>query len=94
MVPPLEQPAKRDMLEPSAALAAEGPPPAAPADEVPPAPEVPQGAYMPAETQKLHERLNREVELCKLHVKHYHMSLRQFRARTSELALPGEIYDK
>jgi hypothetical protein len=31
--------------------------------------------------------------LYKLHVKHYHMSLQQFKARTSELALPQEVYD-
>ena len=40
------------------------------------------------------EKLNDEVELYKLHVKHYHMSPAQFRRRTSMLGLPGEIYDK
>ena len=42
------------------------------------------------------EKLNNDVELCKLHVKHYHyhMSPAQFRRRTSMLGLPGEIYDK
>ena len=39
------------------------------------------------------EKLNDEVELYKLHVKHYHMSPAQFRRRTSMLGLPGEIYD-
>ena len=40
------------------------------------------------------EKLNNDVELYKLHVKHYHMSSAQFRRRTSMLGLPGEIYDK
>ena len=40
------------------------------------------------------EKLNNDVELYKLHVKHYHMSPAQFRRRTSMLGLPGEIYDK
>ena len=40
------------------------------------------------------ERLRSDVELYKLHVKHYHMSSAQFRRRTSMLGLPGEIYDR
>ena len=40
------------------------------------------------------EKLNNDVELYKLHVKHYHMSSAQFRRRTSMLGLPGGIYDK
>ena len=46
--------------------------------------------------QHMLEKLNNDVELCKLHVKHYqyHMSPAQFRRRTSMLGLPGEIYDK
>ena len=44
--------------------------------------------------QRMLEKLNNEVELYKLHVKHYHMSPAQFRRRTSMLGLPGEIYDK
>ena len=43
--------------------------------------------------QRMLEKLNNEVELYKLHVKHYHMSPAQFRRRTSMLGLPGEIYD-
>ena len=35
-----------------------------------------------------------EVELHKLHVKHYHMSPAQFRRRTSTLNLHKSIYDK
>ena len=44
--------------------------------------------------QRMLEKLNNDVELYKLHVKHYHMSPAQFRRRTSMLGLPGEIYDK
>ena len=44
--------------------------------------------------KRMLEKLNDEVELYKLHVKHYHMSPAQFRRRTSMLGLPGEIYDK
>ena len=40
------------------------------------------------------EKLRSDVELYKLHVKHYHMSPAQFRRRTSMLGLPGEIYDR
>ena len=40
------------------------------------------------------ERLRKEVELYKLHVKHYHMSPLQFRKRTSMMNLPDEIYEK
>ena len=40
------------------------------------------------------EKLRSDVELYKLHVKHYHMSAAQFRRRTSMLGLPGEIYDR
>ena len=43
---------------------------------------------------RLHNRLNKELELYKLHIKHYHMNLNQFRKRTSQLALPDEIYEK
>ena len=40
------------------------------------------------------ERLRKEADLYKLHVKHYHTSPLQFRRRTSVLNLPGEIYEK
>jgi hypothetical protein len=49
---------------------------------------------VPPSLRKLHKRLNNELELYKLHLKHYHMSPAQFRRRTSELALPDEIYMK
>eukprot|EP00439_Symbiodinium_sp_Y106_P023219 s5128_g2.t2 len=44
--------------------------------------------------QRTFEKLNKDVELHKLHVKHYHMNPAQLRRRTSMLGLPGEIYDK
>jgi len=88
---PSGQPAGRDLLEPSAAPEPEQP---AQEGEVPPVPEAPQGVYMPAELRKLHERLNSDVGLHKLHIRHYRMSLRRFRARTPELALPEEIYQR
>ena len=44
--------------------------------------------------QRMLEKLRSDVELYKLHVKHYHMSPAQFRRRTSVLGLPGEIYDR
>ena len=42
--------------------------------------------------RKLHERLANKDELLKLHLKHYHMSARQFKLRTSELKLPEQIH--
>ena len=39
------------------------------------------------------KRLENEVELYKLHVKHYHMSPAQFPRRTSTLGLPKSIYE-
>ena len=44
--------------------------------------------------QRMLEKLRSDVELYKLHVKHYHMSPAQFRRRTSMLGLPGEICDR
>ena len=44
--------------------------------------------------QRMLEKLRSDVELYKLHGKHYHMSPAQFRRRTSMLGLPGEIYDR
>ena len=49
---------------------------------------------VPPALARLHKRLNSEVELYKLHLKHYHMSLRSFKQRTSCLALPQVVYDK
>ena len=44
--------------------------------------------------QRLHNRLHKDLGLYKLHIKHYHMSLKQFGRRTPELALPEAIYEK
>ncbi len=54
----------------------------------------PPDSPAPPVLRKLLQRLNKDVELYKLHVKHYHMSTAQFRKRTSELALPEAIYQK
>ena len=43
--------------------------------------------------RRMIEKLRSDVELYKLHVKHYHMSSAQFRRRTSMLGLPEEIYE-
>jgi len=48
---------------------------------------------LPPALLRLHKRLLKEVELYKLHVKHYHMSMAQFKRRTPELALPAAVYD-
>ena len=49
---------------------------------------------IPPALARLHARLSKEVELYKLHVKHYHMTPSQFRKRTSQLALPDSVYEK
>ena len=64
--------------------------PGSEAEDIPPPPE----NEFPLALRRLHSRLNNELELHKLHVKHYHMSPAQFRRRTSELHLPQEIHDK
>ena len=68
---------------------------------VPPVPKPDTGAaedppdtITPPALAKLHKRLGKEVELYKLHVKHYHMSPTQFRKRTTQLALPDSVYEK
>ncbi|MHC4951460.1 MAG: hypothetical protein ACYTEU_10825 [Planctomycetota bacterium] len=43
--------------------------------------------------KRIHDKLGNENELYKLHLKHYHMKLDQFKKRTSHLKLPKEIYD-
>ena len=43
--------------------------------------------------KRIHEKLRNENELYKLHLKHYHMKLDQFKKRTSQLKLPKDIYD-
>ena len=44
--------------------------------------------------RRLHERLSNEAELLRLHLKHYHMPLVQFKKRTSHLKIPQEVYEK
>ena len=48
---------------------------------------------IPPALRRLHQRLLKDIELYKLHSKHYHMSPNQFKARTSELTLPDEVYE-
>ena len=43
--------------------------------------------------EKVHEKLRDKTELWKLHLKHYHMSLQNFKRRTSALQIPKDIYD-
>jgi len=42
---------------------------------------------------KIHGRLSDKAELLKLHLKHYHMSLENFKKRTSQLQLPPKVYE-
>lgn len=53
----------------------------------------PPDLIVPPAVAKLRRRLSKEVGLFKLHVKHYRVNVPQFKARTSELALPKEVYD-
>jgi hypothetical protein len=71
-----------------------------PSDAAPPPPKPSEGdatkeqGIIPPALARLHARLSKEVELYKLHVKHYRMSPTQFRKRTSQLALPDAVYEK
>ena len=98
---PAEQPKRRkkvrlnpDEAEPELDAAPEAP--AQPESEPPEdaGEEESAGGTVPRALAKLHKRLGREVELYKLHVKHYHMSLSQFKKRAAQLALPDSIYEK
>ena len=46
---------------------------------------------LPLALQRIHQKLSSPTELLKLHLKHYHMSLDQFKKRTSALKIPKEI---
>ena len=46
-----------------------------------------------AALQRIHDKLRNENELYKLHLKHYHMQLDQFKKRTSQLKILKDIYD-
>ena len=45
-----------------------------------------------ATLKRIHDKLRSEKELYKLHLKHYHMKLDQFKKRTSQLKIPKHIY--
>ena len=47
-----------------------------------------------AAMSKLLARLRNPLELLKLHLKHYHMSLAPLKHRTSSLRLPEDIHDR
>ena len=49
---------------------------------------------LPLVLQRIHAKLEHDVELYKLHLKHYHMSTEQFKRRTSALRIPAHIYVK
>ena len=49
---------------------------------------------LPLLLQPIHAKLESDVELYKLHLKHYHMSAEQFKRRTSALWIPARIYDR
>ena len=43
--------------------------------------------------EKIHEKLSDPAELLRIHLKHHHMNLQNFKARTSMLRIPQKIYD-
>ena len=45
-----------------------------------------------AALEKIHKKLRDKAELYKLHLKHYHMPIEQFKTRTSHLKIPDDIY--
>ena len=49
---------------------------------------------LPLVLQRIHAKLEHDVELYKLHLKRYHMSTEQFKRRTSALRIPAHIYVK
>ena len=57
-------------------------------------PPQPAEADVKASLKRIHDKLNDETELYKLHLKHYHMSTKSFKHRTSALKLPQSVYDK
>ena len=52
-----------------------------------------KGSATEAALKRIHDKLRNENELYKLHVKHYHMKLGQFKKRTSQLKILKDIYD-
>ena len=57
-------------------------------------PQAPDPAMLPLSLRRIHSKLQNETELLKLHLKHFHMSLEQFKRRTSALNLPDSVYAK
>ena len=67
---------------------------APPAPEAePPAPPAPQEDDVKRSLRNINDKLKDETELYKLHLKHYHMTPKSFRHRTSARKLPKEVYD-
>ena len=66
--------------------------PPAPEAEAP-VPLAPKEDDVKSSLGKIHDKLKDETELYKLHLKHYHMTPKSFRHRTSALKLPKEVYD-
>ena len=48
---------------------------------------------LPIALRRIHDKLRDPTELYKLHLKHHHMSLSQFKKRTSALQIPKDIYE-
>ena len=48
---------------------------------------------LPIALRRIHDKLRDPTELYKLHLKHRHMSLSQFKKRTSALQIPKDIYE-
>ena len=48
---------------------------------------------LPLALRRIHDKLKDPVELYKLHLKHRHMNLEQFKRRTTALQIPKEIYE-
>ena len=49
---------------------------------------------LPLALHRIHEKLSHPTELLKLHLKHYHMSIEQFKKRASALKIPAKIYEE
>ena len=48
---------------------------------------------LPIALRRIHDKLRDPTELYKLHLKHHHMSLSQFKKRTLALQIPKDIYE-
>ena len=54
----------------------------------------PAAARLQTSLEKLVVQLDNDLALSRLHLKHYHMSVAQFKRRTSQLNLPESIYTR